>query len=352
MAQITFNNIGIKAIAACVPPKIIYNKDLGYLIPEEDIEKTINSIGIRERREAEADVCSSDLCFKAAEKLIADNNIDKSTIDALIFVSQTPDYRQPATAMRLQHRLGLPTSTLAFDINMACSGYVYGLSVAFAYANIVGINNVLLLVGETMSKTISKKDKNTTPLFGDAGTASLIGKNENFGNAYFMLNSDGEGADVLQIPFGGYRNISCAEGLQETTDSEGNTRTGEQLKMQGMDVFNFGLRVVPKSIKEIIEYAQSNIDEIDIILFHQANKFMTDFFAKKLKFPLDKVPYSLQYFGNTSAASIPLNVVSELQQPDYQQRKNVIMAGFGAGLSWGTCLLSLEQTSISKLIEY
>ncbi|MDR3285847.1 MAG: ketoacyl-ACP synthase III [Prevotellaceae bacterium] len=352
MAFITYTGVGIKAIAACVPPKRIYNKNLGYLIPEEEIEKTINSIGIKERREADKDVCSSDLCLKAAEKLILDCAIDKSTIDALIFISQTPDYRQPATAPSLQHRLGLPQTTLAFDINMACSGYVYGLSMAFAYASLAGINNVLLLVGETMSKTISKKDKNTTPLFGDAGTASLITKDAKFGTSYFTLNSDGEGADVLQIPYGGYRNPSCEERLKETSDEAGNILTGEQLHMQGMDVFNFGLRVVPKSIKDILSFAESKIDDVDIILFHQANKFMTDFFAKKLKFSLEKVPYSLQWYGNTSAASIPLNVVSEMQTPHYPQRKNVIMAGFGAGLSWGTCLLSLEQTKVSEIVEY
>ena len=352
MAFITYKNIGIRAMAACVPPKKIFNKDLGYLISEEEIEKTINSIGIQERREADETVCSSDLCFKAAEKLMEDNQIDKSTIDALIFISQTPDYRQPSTAPSLQYRLGLPVSTLAFDINMACSGYVYGLSMAFAYTSLASINNVLLLVGETMSKTISQKDKNTTPLFGDAGTATLITKDDRYGNAFFSLNSDGEGATVLQIPYGGYRQLSCEEGFKEVADEDGNIRTGEQLHMQGMDVFNFGLRVVPKNIKEVLAYAEKNIEEVDLMLLHQANKFMTDFFVKKLKFSLAKVPYSLQYFGNTSAASIPLNVVSEMQTPHYPQRKNVIMAGFGAGLSWGTCLLSLEHTNVSALVEY
>ena len=352
MAFLTFNNIAIRAIAACVPPKRVFSRDLSYLIPKEDIEKIINSIGIKERREAEKDVCSSDLCFKATEQLLEDNCIDRNSIDALIFLSQTPDYRQPSTAPSLQHRLGLPTTTLAFDINMACSGYVYGLSVAFSLAN-AGLKNVLLLVGETMSKTVSKKDKNTVPLFGDAGTATLISKDENAGKTFFSLNSDGESADVLRIPFGGYRNMSSIEGLQETTDSEGNIRTGEQLYMQGMDVFNFGLRVVPKSIKEVLNYADIKMEEIDLILFHQANKFMTDFFAKKLKFPSDKVPYSLQHFGNTSAASIPLNVVSEMQKSDsYPHRKNIIMVGFGAGLSWGSAVVNLEKCTVSPVIEY
>lgn len=352
MATIINKGIGISAIAACVPSKRVFNRDLIYFIPEAEIEKTINAIGIEERREADANVCSSDLCFKAAEKLIIDSNIDRSTIDGLIFISQTPDYRQPSTAPSLQERLGLPQSTLSFDINMACSGYIYGLSIAFALTDQCGINNILLLVGETMSKTISKKDKNTTPLFGDAGTATLITKNEAFGDSYFTLNSDGSGADILQIPYGGYRHPSSIEGLRETQDEDGNVHTGEQLHMQGMDVFNFGLRVVPKSIKHIIELAGCEMQDIDLIHFHQANKFMTDFFAKKLKFPLEKVPYSINKFGNTSAASIPLNIVSEMQKNNYPHRNKVVMAGFGAGLSWGTCLLSLEHTYISELIEY
>ena len=184
MAKITYKRVGIKAISACVPPKIIYNKDLGYLIPDEDIQKTIKSIGISERRYAEPDVCTSDLCYTAALRLFNDNQIDPATIDGLIFVSQTPDYRQPATAPILQHRLGIPQSCFAFDVNLACSGYIYGLSMAFSFASQSGIERVLLLVGETMSKTISPKDKVTVPLFGDAGTASLIEKGD-FPDSYF-----------------------------------------------------------------------------------------------------------------------------------------------------------------------
>ena len=238
-------------------------------------------------------------------------------------------------------------------MNMACSGYLYGLSVAFALASQDGINNVLLLVGETMSKTVSKQDKNTTPLFGDAGTASLITKGKNFGFSFFNLNSDGSGCDILKVPYGGYRNPSCKEGFEEIVDDNGNVLTGEQLHMDGMNVFNFGLRVVPTSIKKVVEYAGKEMSQVDVILFHQANKFMTDFFAKKLKFSLNKVPYSLDRYGNTSAASIPLNVVSEMYNTsNFTVRDNVVMAGFGAGLSWGTCLLSLASTIISPLIEY
>jgi 3-oxoacyl-[acyl-carrier-protein] synthase-3 len=353
MAQIRFQDIGIRGVAACVPRQISHNKDLGYLIPEDEIEKTINSIGIREKRFADRDVCSSDLCFKAAEKLLVDNELKKEEIGALIFVSQTPDYHQPATSVSLQHRLGLSQQTLCFDVNLACSGYVYGLSIAFAFAQTVGVDHVLLLVGETMSKTISPRDKVTFPLFGDAGTATLVSKIEGIGDTFFSLNSDGADAHILNMPYGGYRNPSSIEGLAEVTDADGNTLSGEHLHMDGMEVFNFGLRVVPKSIKETLAFAGLGVDAIDLIVFHQANRFMTDFFAKKLKFPADKIPYSLDLFGNTSSASIPLTICHALHDPKpFDRRAKAVLCGFGAGLSWATAIVNLERCQISELIEY
>jgi len=352
MAIIKFSNVGISAISACVPKTIVDNKTLIDILPKEELIKTIENIGVREKRFADKDVCSSDLCFKAAEQLFSDNDIDRNSIDALIFLSQTPDYRQPATAPSLQHRLGLNKATLSFDVNLACSGYVYGLSMAMAYGSLQRVKNVLLLVGETMSKTISSKDRVTFPLFGDAGTATLIQKNDHFGSSLFSLNSDGSNAGILNMPYGGYRNPSSIEGLEEKVDADGNSRSGEHLCMDGMEVFNFGLREVPKDIKKIMELGNLSADVVDLVLFHQANKFMTDFFAKKLKITVDKIPYSIDKYGNTSAASIPLTIASELTDEKFTKRTNVILSGFGAGLSWGTALLSLENCVISKVVEY
>ena len=215
MAFITYKNVGIRAISACVPPKIAYNKDLGYLIAQEEIEKTINAIGIRERRISDENTTSSDLCFKAAKKLIEDNDIDVNTIDVLLFLSQTPDYKIPATAPVLQNRLGLPQRTACFDLNLGCSGFVYGLSAAFAYASQQGVNRVLLLVGETFSKITSPYDKVNLPLYGDAGTATLIEKGD-YCDSFFELMSDGSGAKAIIIPAGECRNPSTVENLQVT----------------------------------------------------------------------------------------------------------------------------------------
>lgn len=350
MATITYNNVGIRAIAACVPSKKVYNKDLGYLIPKEEIEKTIHSIGIEEKRIADESTCASDLCFKAAEKLLEDNKIEKDSIDMLLFLSQTPDYKIPATSPILQHRLGLPMTTACLDLSLGCSGFVYALSTAYAYASMPGINRVLLLVGETFSKIVSPYDKVNAPLYGDAGTATLVEKG-NYGLSLFELMTDGSGAEAVIIPAGQCRKPASVENLEIEEKEEGNRRSDSQIYMNGMDVFNFTLRVVPKAVKRVAGGASVELSELDYLIFHQANRFMTDFFVKKLKFDSSKVPYCIDRFGNTSSSSIPLNIVSELEGK-LDGHKKAIMCGFGAGLSWATAYVEFINCHVSPLIEY
>lgn len=350
MAIIKYKNVGITAMSACVPQNIVYNKDLEYLIPKEEIDKTINSIGIYERRIAPQDVCASDLCYKAAKQLLDDNNIDLNSIDVLLFMSQTGDYRIPATSTILQHKLGLSKNTACIDLSLGCSGYVYALSTAFAYASMNGVNKVLLLDGETFSKIVNRRDKVDWPLYGDGATATLIEKG-NFEESTFILMSDGSGEDAVKIPGGGMRNIFTAKSLLETEREEGNIRNDLEIYMDGMDVFNFAMSVVPKGVKEIAKVTETTLDDIDWLVFHQANKFMTDFFAKRLKFNMEKVPYCIQKFGNTSSTSVPLTIVSEL----HDKMKNgdrVVMCGFGAGLSWATARVVFNGCKISPVIEY
>ena len=348
MAILKYNNIGITAISACVPSHVVRTTDLRGILTDDDIEKTIHNIGIKERRIANPETCASDLCMKAAMKLITDNLISPNSIDALIFVSQTPDYRQPATAPILQHKLGLPKSTLSFDINLACSGYIYGLATTFAYAA-SGLNRILLLNGDTMSRIVSRKDKSSTQLFGDAGTATLIERG-NYSQSVFSLNSDGSGYDVMIIPNGGARNPSTPESQIEKLDESGIWRSLEQFHMDGMGVFNFGMNEEPRDVQNLLQESQMNISDIDLLIYHQANKFMTDFFSKWLKIDKSKTPYCIDRFGNTSSASIPLTIASELRE-SYPNRNNVILSGFGAGLSWGSMLTSLSKCKISELVE-
>ena len=347
MATIRYKGVGIRAMSACVPSKIIYNKDLGYLIPEEEIEKTIQSIGVVERRIADEGVCASDLCYKAAKQLMEDSGVDPKSIDVLLFMSQTADYRIPATAPILQHRLGLSNDTLCMDLSLGCSGYVFALSTAYAYAN-MGLR-VLLLDGETFSKIVNKRDKVDWPLYGDGATATLV-ENGNYEEATFILRTDGSGKDAVMIRDGMRNRITTASCI-EKVEEDGNIRNGMEVFMDGMDVFNFAMRHVPKDIKEIVAEVGITMNDIDWLVFHQANKFMTDFFVRKLKFDTNKVPYCIQKYGNTSSTSVPLTIVSELQDK-LRDGDRVVMSGFGAGLSWGTAHVVFNQCHISPVIEY
>ncbi len=349
MATIEYKNVGIRAMAACVPKKVVCNKDLEGLMSAEEVRKMIESVGIRERRICAADVCASDLCYKAARKLMEDNHIEPDSIDMLLFMSQVPDYRMPATACILQHRLGLPNSCAAMDLSLACSGFVYALSCAMAYASMPGINRVLLLDGEALSKVVNPADKVNVPLYGDAGTATLVEKG-NFSPSTFILCTDGAGEDAVKIP-AGMRHPLTPESLAVTEREDGNLRSDVEIYMDGMSVFNFAIRVVPKGVKEILKVTGEELESIDYLVFHQSNRFMTDFFVKKLKFDAAKVPYCMDRFGNTSSASIPLTIVSELQGKLTAPR-NVVMCGFGAGLSWGTARMTFSGCRISDIEEY
>lgn len=336
-------------MSACVPPGVVDNRDLGYLIPEEEIDKTINNIGIEQRRIADADVTASDLCYKAARQLMDDNGIDPASIDALLFMSQTPDYRIPATSCLLQHRLGLPRETMCFDISLGCSGYLYALSTAFAYASMQGINRVLLLDGETFSKIVNRRDKVDWPLYGDAGTATLVEKGD-YGTSTFMLNTDGSGEDVLKV-HAGMRHPITADSCVEREREDGNIRTELEVFMDGMDVFNFAISKVPKSIKLLLQQTNRTIDDVDYLVFHQANRFMMDFFVKKLKISPEHVPYCIGKYGNTSSASVPLTIVSELAGK-LDGEHTVVMSAFGAGLSWGSAMVAMRDCKISPVFDY
>ena len=349
MATIKYKGVTIKAISACVPKNVSKNSELGYLIPEDEIQKTINSIGIKEKRFVDKDVTAADLCFKAAVKLIEDNEIDQNSIDMVLFLSQLPDYKIPATAPILQHRLGLSTATAALDLSLGCSGWVYALSTAMAYASAEGINRVLLLVGETFSKIVNRMDKVDAPLYGDAGTATLIEKTSDGFESVFMLYSDGSGEDAVKIKAGEGRFKTTIENLKEHTEKDGSILSDNEVFMNGMDVFNFVMRTVPRSIKDLCAYQGIELNSVGHLVLHQANKFMTDFIVKRIKYPIERVPYCLDRYGNTSSPSIPLTISSELSS---QPLTDVIVSGFGAGLSWATAHISLADCRVSPVIEY
>ncbi len=351
MALLKFNNIGISGISAAVPKHVVDNYAYTEHFEKEDVKEIVDKIGIKERRFASPETCSSDLCFAAAEKLIADMKIDKSEIDLLIFVSQTPDYRMPATSILLQERLGLSKSTAAFDISLGCSAFIYGLSSVYAFMQTGGFRKALLLDGETRSRIYSPKDRKTAFLFGDGGVAAIIECDEKFGESFFSLNSDGSKESLIKINAGGYRNPSSIETVQEkVVDEHGNIRTEEHGYMAGADVFNFVLLEIPKDIKSLLAFSNASTSEIDYFVFHQANSYMNTYLAKKLKLESDKVPTCIEKFGNTSSVSIPLTIVSELQN-NLEGNKKMLLSGFGVGMSWASAILNTSNCHVSDLVE-
>lgn len=350
MAFLKYNKVGIKGLSAAVPKNKIINYEYTQYFPAEDVKQVVDKIGVYERRFAEPGVCSSDLCYAAAEKLLSDLSVNKDEIDLLVFVSQTPDYRMPATSVILQHRLGLGKQTIAFDLNLGCSGFIYGLSVVYSMMENSGLRKALLLDGETRSRVYSPKDRKTAFIFGDAGVAALIERDDAFGESFFSLNSDGSKEDLIKMNAGGYRNPSSPETLKEkVVDEYGNIRSEEHGYMNGSDVFNFVIKEIPSDIKNTLSYAGVDKSEIDYFVFHQANNFINSYLAKKLKIDEEKIPSTIHKYGNTSSVSIPLTVASELATT--YAGKKIMMSGFGVGMTWASAVLNTADCFISDLVE-
>ena len=351
MAFLKFEGVGVTALAAAVPHTVIENLKYTQYFPEDQVKEVVEKVGIYERRFADENTCSSDLCFAAAEKLIADNNIDRNEIDLLIFISQTADYRMPATSVLLQDRLGLRNSTIAFDINLGCSAFIYGLTVAFSMMNNTGLRKALILDGETRSKVYSAKDRRSAFLFGDGGVAALVERNEKFGTSYFSLNSDGSRGDLIKINGGGYRMPSSAETIKEkVVDEYGNIRSEEQGYMNGGDVFNFVIREIPKDMKNLIAFSGQDIQTFDYYVFHQANNFINSYLAKKLKLDTSKIPSTIAKYGNTSSVSVPLTIVDQLKDK-MEGEKKLFLSAFGVGMTWANAIVPFVDCKISDVVE-
>lgn len=351
MAHLTFHNVGISGLAAAVPKNIVDNYNYIEHFDAEAVKDLVDKVGIKQRRFAPEGMCASDLCFAAATQLIEDMKINKSEIDLLIFISQTPDYRMPATSIVLQEKLGLGKHVAAFDISLGCSAFVYGLSVVYALMQTGGFRKALLLDGETRSRIYSPKDRKTAFLFGDGGVAAIIENDEKYGVSHFSLNSDGSLSDLIKVDAGGYRNPTTIETLTEKiVDEFGNIRSDEHGYMNGPDVFNFAIREVPKDVKKVLEMANLELSAIDYAVFHQANDYMNGYLAKKLKLQPEQVPSCIEKFGNTSSVSIPLTIATQLQNK-FDKPKKMILSGFGVGMSWATAFLTLDNCKISDLVE-
>lgn len=351
MAYLKIDNVAIKGLSACVPERVVRNIDYPYL-SEEEINKYISTIGVEERHCAIPDgsICTSDLCYASAKQLIDELKWNPEEIQLLVFVSHTADYKLPSTACILQDRLGLSTATMAFDSPLGCSGFVYGLAMAASIMQSGCIKKGLLLVGNTQSFYAAPKDQGTALLFADAGTAIALEFNPEAPSMEFDLYTNGAGKDALIIPDGGCRNPFNAQSLEEYTDEAGVVRTPLYEKMDGLEVFQFASKNVPKSINGLMEQFSISQEDIDYLLLHQANKFLCEKIRKRLKFPEDKTPYNIDRFGNTSGATIPLLMVTELNQRLKSERLSFIASGFGVGLSLGSVRFTTDSIICPPLL--
>lgn len=351
MSFLHIPHVAVRGIAACVPKIIEENTTLAVFDTPEQCQSFISTTGVRRRRLVNAKTCTSDLCFEAACELLT--KLDWGTnIDCLIFVTQTPDYYLPATSCILQDRLGLPTGCFTLDISSGCSGWVYGMSVIAALLRGGMMKRGLLLCGDTCTKTASSADKSVWPLFGDAGTATAIEYNaEDETGMSFHFATNGAGAETIIIPDGGYRHPVNLQSFEIKEYEKGISRSNLHTYLNGMDVFSFGISKAPESVRQLLDYKQISSDEIDYYLFHQANLFMNEKIRKKLKIEIGKVPYCLQDFGNTSSASIPLTMVTQLQGKLHNEYLKHIGCGFGVGLSWGSIYFETDHIACPDLIE-
>jgi 3-oxoacyl-[acyl-carrier-protein] synthase-3 len=347
MAFLEFKNVRIAGIAAGVPKDVDKPKSRNAAYSDEEFSK---SVGVLETR-FNPKFTTSDLCYGAAEQLISDLSWDKSEIDAIVFVSQTPDYILPATACILQDRLGLSKECYAADVSLGCSGWVYGLSLVAGLLGNGNFKKVLLMVGDARGRRAPISGAIRDHLFGFAGTVTAVEFKEGEKGFKFHLGTDGSGYDAIIIPDGGSRNPVNEESLQLRMCDDGIQRSRLTSVMNGMDVFSFAITTVPKSIKKLAENFQINFDDVDYLVLHQANKQINEKIAKKLKFEEERVPESLTYFGNTSSATIPLTIVAGVGKRLQNETKKFVTCGFGVGLSWGTVYFETENIVISDLVE-
>jgi len=349
--QTKLSNVKIRGIICAVPRNNVDNKAFETVFSPEDIEKSANMTGVRIRRIAEGSICTSDLCTAAAHKLMEDLSWEPETIDGIIFVSQTPDHRLPATSCIIQERLGLSNECAAFDVNLGCSGYVYGLWMASNLIAASALRRVLLLVGDTITKVITPDDKSTAMLFGDAGSATALEYDESATKISFVLGTDGKGKDNLIINAGGFRNPTTTENLARNVDPEKGTYSDNYLYMNGGEIFNFTIKRVPALVKDLLSISDFETKDVDYFVFHQANEFILKHLSRKIKLDQEKCPMNIGKFGNTSSASIPLVIVSELADVLSSNTKKLAMLGFGVGYSWGGVLIDVGPLLSLGLLE-
>jgi len=330
----------ISKTAYYLPEQVLTNEALAELYPGWTAEKILEKTGISARHISGPGETAGDLGEKAAHKLFAEHAVDPATIDFVLLATQSPDYFLPTTACLLQHRLGLPRTVGALDFNLGCSAFIYGLSLAKGLIASETAKNVLLITAETYTKHIHPMDKSVRTIFGDGAAATLISASDTEGIGGFVLGTDGSGHDKLIVPSGGMRLKPSDETAVERTDESENIRSQDHLFMDGTEIFSFTIATVPRTVKETLEKNHLAMEEIDLFVFHQANKYMLDFLRKKCKIPSEKFYMNFEDCGNTVSASIPIALARAEQDGTLKRGTKVMLVGFGVGLSWGAVVVN------------
>lgn len=350
MAIARVSGVRIAGIANAVPNNVAVNEDSIEIFGEQIVRRINETTGIESRHIASSDICTSDLCEAAMTTLLDDLSWERESIDLLVFVSQTPDYVLPATACSMHGRLGLAHHCVAFDVNLGCSGYVYGLWMASQLMQSGTFKRGLLAVGDTISRMVSPEDRASALLIGDAGSVTALEREDNASDMVFDLGTDGSGQDNLMVPAGGFRNPTTNQTQERTVREKNNIRSDNDVFMDGTRVFTFTLRTVPKTIETTLAEMGWEIEDVDSFVMHQANRYILNHLAKRMNIPDDKFPICMKNFGNTSGATIPITMTEMLSEQLTQSPQKLIMSGFGVGWSWGTVALTCGPIVISDLV--
>ncbi len=340
------NGIGIAGVACAVPKNHVTVESFIPLFGEEVTTKFTAGTGIQAMYKALPEQTASDLAVAAAERLLAANPVDKSEIGLMIMVTQSPDYRRPSSASIVQKRLELPIDCTCMEINLGCSGFIYGLQTARSMMMTTDAKYALLLLGETASKLVDPKDKSIVMMYGDAGAAILLERREE--QAKTLLRSDGDRYKAIVLPAGGFRDMN--PGHERFMCSDGIERSLYDIFMDGTSVFSFSITDVPKALKDYLEQTETTVEDYDMFVFHQANRFIINQLIRKMKLPKDGVPISLDRYGNTGGISIPLTLCDAFGDKS-EGVKKFLMCGFGIGLSWGVTSAMIDTAKILPIIE-
>lgn len=348
MACWTIKNVALRGVTGTVPDHAVKTADFD-IFTKEEAELFDNTVGIKNRYIGPDTVCTSDLCYDSATRLLEALNWEPESIDVLVFASVTGDYKTPPTSGILQHRLGLSTETFVLDVPMGCCGSIYAINVAGNLLSSGCVKRALLLVGDTALRMGSMKDKSRVPLFGDSGTAMALEFDPSADDIIIDFNTMGSGYEALITPHGGFRHPVTAESFVEEDFGNGIVRAPKDTLINGMDVFSFAISKPPISIKMMMEKCGLSMDDVDYFLIHQANKLIVDRIVKKLKLPLEKVPYDLQEFGNLGGASVPMLMTYSIPGELSTKPLTLLCSSFGLGLTWATMVLKTREVIVLPL---